>query len=89
MTRLQPAPDAILHLAKCGCAKQKCSTNRCQCRKAGLKCTDLCSCNEDELCDNVADSDEDNNGESGEEDDDINDDNDDGENDKEGDSHCV
>ena len=42
---------------------------------AGLKCTDLC--NEDELCGNIADSDEHNNVESGDEDDDINDDNDD------------
>ena len=65
MTRLQPAPDAVLHLVKCGCAKEKCSTNRCQCRKAGLKCTHLCSCMDggDELCDNVADSDEEDNDE--------------------------
>ena len=65
MTRIQPAPDAVLHLVKCGCATEKCSTNRCQCLKAGLKCTDLCSCMDgrDELCDNVADSDEEDNDE--------------------------
>ena len=65
MTRLQPAPDAVLHLLKVACAKEKCSTNRCQCHKAGLKCTDLCSCIDggDELCDNVDDSDEEDNDE--------------------------
>ena len=60
MMRLPPAPDAVLDLVKCGCAKERCSTNRCQCWKAGLKCTDLCSCIDggDEPCDNVADGDE-------------------------------
>lgn len=54
MTRLKPAPDAILHLVKCGCAKERCSTNRCQCRKGGLHCTDLCSCSDgDDDCDNI------------------------------------
>ena len=47
MTQLQPAPDAVLHLVKCGCIKSRCSTNRCQCRKAGLNCTDLCSCSDE------------------------------------------
>eukprot|EP00795_Rhopilema_esculentum_P002638 gene2638-838_t len=36
--------DAVLQLIKCGCAKEKCATNRCQCRKVGLSCTDLCKC---------------------------------------------
>ena len=65
MIQLQPAPDAVLHLVKCTCAKEKCSTNRCQCWRAGLKCTDLCSCinGRDELCDNVADSGEEDNDE--------------------------
>jgi len=55
MAQLQPAPDAVLHLVKCGCIKSRCSTNRCQCRKAGLNCTDLCSCSDEgvESCDNV------------------------------------
>lgn len=80
MTRLPPAPDAVLHLVKCGCAKERCSTNRCQCRKAGLKCTDLCSCidGEDEPCDNVADGDEEGSDENsdGDDDDDLSDDDD-------------
>ena len=47
MTELPPAPAAIVELVKCGCKKQ-CSTNRCQCRKAGLPCTDLCACSDDD-----------------------------------------
>ena len=60
MTPLQPAPDAVLHLVKCGCSREKCSTNRCQCHKAGLPCTDLCSCmdNEDEPCNNAIEEEE-------------------------------
>ena len=36
--RIPPAPDAITYLVchvKCKCAKERCSTKRCQCRKAG------------------------------------------------------
>ena len=40
--------------AKCGCVKQRCSTNRCQCRKAGVTCTELCACsNDDYPCENA------------------------------------
>ncbi|KAK3708724.1 hypothetical protein QZH41_004431 [Actinostola sp. cb2023] len=54
MTNLPPASDAIIHLIKCKCAKERCSTNRCQCRKAGLNCTDLCGCSDsDNLCENT------------------------------------
>lgn len=54
MTSLPPAPEAILQLVKCGCAKDKCQTKRCQCVKAGLKCTDLCKCSDDdEMCENT------------------------------------
>ena len=48
--------DAILHLIK-----EQCSTNRCQCREVGLKCSDLCSCNDaenDGSCDNDAGDDD-------------------------------
>lgn len=61
MTPLKPAPDAVLHFVKCGCTKEKCSTNRCKCRKAGLPCTDLCSCmdnEEEEPCNNVSEEEE-------------------------------
>ena len=40
---LPPAPDGILENANCGC-KTGCTTKRCACQKALLKCTSLCSC---------------------------------------------
>ena len=53
MTNLPPAPGAILQLVQCGCPKERCSTNRCQCRKAGINCTDLCNCSDNsETCEN-------------------------------------
>ena len=48
ITRLQSAPDAILHLIKRRCSKDRCFTIRCQCRRVGFQCTDLCSCNDAE-----------------------------------------
>ena len=43
--------DAIIYLLNCKCAKERRSTNRYQCKKAGLNCTDLCSCSDSrELC---------------------------------------
>ena len=47
MKNLPPAPEAIIQLVRCKCAKSRCSNNRCQCQKAGLVCTDLCLCSED------------------------------------------
>jgi len=47
-TGQQPAPDAVLYLVKRGCGKDKCRNKRCSCRKAGLTCTDLCSCSNNE-----------------------------------------
>ena len=44
MTSLPPAPEAIIQLVKCGYVKSRCSSSRCNCRRAGHKCTDLCSC---------------------------------------------
>ena len=38
------APDGILEDVKCGC-KSGCSTRRCACVKAELKCTGLCGFN--------------------------------------------
>ena len=58
MTFLPPAPEAIIQLVKCGCIKTRCSTNRCNCQKAELKCTNLCSCADSgDLCDNQLDTD--------------------------------
>jgi hypothetical protein len=53
MTTELPAPESVLHIVKCGCGT-KCQTGRCSCRRAGLNCTYICSCaDDDELCDNV------------------------------------
>ena len=53
MTKLPSAPEAILQLVQCGCFEERCSTNLCQCRKAGLNYTDLCKCSDNgETCDN-------------------------------------
>jgi len=58
ITKVPPAPKAIIELVKCCCSKDRCSTNRCQCRKAELTCTELCSCSEtDDLCENIQDED--------------------------------
>ena len=75
MTKLPPAPQAIIHLVKCKCAKERCSTNRCQCRKNGLNCTDLCGCSDGgESCENVNDGEDNDSGDDNEEDDDDDDD---------------
>ena len=47
MTKLPPAPEEIIQLVQCKCAKSRCSNNRCQCQKAGLVSTDICLCSED------------------------------------------
>ena len=53
MTTLPPAPKAVIQLVKCDCVKDRCSNNRCQCRKANLNCTDLCNCSDSgDLCEN-------------------------------------
>ena len=53
ITTLPPAPEAVIQLVKCGCATERCSTNRRQCRKANLNCTDLCSCcDRGDICEN-------------------------------------
>ena len=48
MTTTPLAPEAIIEMVRCGCVKQRCSTNRCQCRKAGLTYTELCACSDDD-----------------------------------------
>ena len=54
--RIPAAPDAITYLVKCKCAKERCSTNRCRCRKAGINCTDLCRrLDSGKLCENMHD----------------------------------
>ena len=41
MTSLPPAPDAVIELVRCSCKTSHCSSNRCNCGKAGLNCTCL------------------------------------------------
>ena len=54
MTNQLPAPDAVIHLTKCGCRKTKCSSSQCHCRKLGLNCTELCTCSDvGDECDNM------------------------------------
>lgn len=54
MTKQLPAPHAVIHLVQCGCTKSGCSTSRCSCRNADLRCTDLCSCSNCEVeCENT------------------------------------
>lgn len=53
MTTLPPAPNAIIHLVKCNCAKGNCSTRRCQCMKSDLKYTELCGCADGDECENM------------------------------------
>ena len=54
MTNQLPAPDAVIHLTKCGCMKTRCSSSKCHCRKLGLNCTELCTCSDiGDECDNM------------------------------------
>ncbi|XP_046856604.1 uncharacterized protein LOC124449684 [Xenia sp. Carnegie-2017] len=46
---IPPAPDSLLDNVNCGC-KTGCNSQRCSCNKAGVKCTDVCSCT---ACTNV------------------------------------
>ena len=55
------SPQCSSSFSECGCKKDRCANNRCKCRKAGLQCTDLCSCadnEEDDCCHNVPDEEE-------------------------------
>ena len=52
-TTMPVAPDNILENVNCGC-RSGCSSKRCACVKAELKCTGLCSCNN---CMNIKDGD--------------------------------
>ena len=49
------APEPVLHLVKCKCAKTQYTTMQCSCKNAGLYCTDPCMCCEqdDDECDNA------------------------------------
>ena len=42
---LSPIPKSCLEVISCGCKKQ-CTTQRCKCRKAGLQCSAMCACHQ-------------------------------------------
>ena len=48
-TTLRPAPDSVLALVKCTCAKGRCNGQKCSCKSHNLVCTELCHCID---CDN-------------------------------------
>lgn len=79
MTRQPPAPDAVIHLWSSGVdgSSKRCETNHCQCRKAGLNCTDPCSWSDNgDICENeeqIALVEETDNGDESDGDDDDND----------------
>ena len=50
----QPAPQAILDLLACNCAK-KCELPKCECMVNRLKCTDMCRLQD---CENQANAEE-------------------------------
>jgi len=49
----KPAPEEVLELLSCTC-KRACTVDNCCCLKAGLKCTDMCSIQ----CENMATDDD-------------------------------
>ncbi|CAB3240467.1 unnamed protein product [Arctia plantaginis] len=50
MNPAPPAPEELLKSIHCSC--QKCDTNRCTCRKSGIRYSELCKNCEGEICDN-------------------------------------
>ena len=55
VTKLDPAPVAVVELVRCNCSSSKCYTNRWSCKKMNMVCTDLCKCavSEQYECENV------------------------------------
>lgn len=51
-TNMDPAPENLLHLISCTCRK-RCKRG-CSCRKAGLKCSALCTVSCGKSCHNVS-----------------------------------
>eukprot|EP00795_Rhopilema_esculentum_P004638 gene4638-20913_t len=47
-TLQNPAPDAVLELVQCSCAKSRYSAN-CSCKRNNLVCTGMCKCGADDV----------------------------------------
>ena len=43
LSKLPPAPEAVVELVKCSCLASQCS-RRCSCKSNNLPCTQLCRC---------------------------------------------
>ena len=39
-----PAPQSVIELGMCSCKKTNCDSLRCNCKKKGLVCSDMCQC---------------------------------------------
>ena len=52
ITNEEAGPTDLLKVNRCGC-KGTCDTNRCTCRKAGLKCTSFCKECHNTSCTNI------------------------------------
>ena len=44
MTKQLPGPKSVIQFARFYCMETKCHSDRWTCRKAELKCTDMCDC---------------------------------------------
>ena len=44
MTDKLPAPQSVIELSMCSCKKTKGDSLRCNCKKKGLVCSDICQC---------------------------------------------
>ena len=49
-----PAPQSVLVLTKCSCQASNCTSSKCSCMHANMKCTELCGCTDD--CENASDT---------------------------------
>ena len=38
------APQSVIELSMCSCKKTNCDSLRCNCKKKGLVCSDMCQC---------------------------------------------
>ena len=47
------APEELLRVIKCGCTSSHCTSKKCSCKVAGLKCTILCLCRGGDECENL------------------------------------
>ena len=54
MTKQLSAPKSVNKFVRCDCVKTNCLTDKCNCRRAELDCTDMCGCYDiEEICDNA------------------------------------